>query len=213
MKSELQSAGPDLWPCSSCPPPRWVCWVRWSWCRVWRWPWPMWLDLGNTGRSRWKKKKKNTVRKTHRNKQKRKKEGATGSHTTHNNNNRDGDDSQNGGWRRKNRQSTAEKRLQKSALTPREHCDLAMGRQTWVKYYLPINMSFLLSFWELSLPDWSAEWAHFEFFLKWLIKMNCSKYLQICFGPGKPRVEKKNHAVMSFYWDTFSVLSRSADVQ
>lgn len=65
------------------------------------------------------------MRKTHRNKQKKKKEGATGSHTTHNNNNRDEDDSQNGGWRRKDRQSTAEKRLQKSALTPRKHCDLA----------------------------------------------------------------------------------------
>lgn len=54
--AELQNTGPVLWPCRSCPPPRWVCWVRWSWCRVWRLPLPMWLDLGNTGRRRWKKK-------------------------------------------------------------------------------------------------------------------------------------------------------------
>lgn len=94
-------------------------------------------------------KTKNAVRKTHSNKQERSKEGATGSHTTHNNK-RDEDNSQNGEWKRKDRQSTAEKRLQKSALTPREHCDLAMGHQTWVKYYLPINMSAFIPCWELS---------------------------------------------------------------
>lgn len=44
-----------------------------------------------------------------------------------------------------------------------ENTDLAMGHQTWVKYYLPIIMSWDSHRAE-SLPDCSAEGAYFEFF-------------------------------------------------
>lgn len=43
-----------------------------------------------------------------------------------------------------------------------ENTNLAMGHQTWVKYYLTIIMSWDSQRAE-SLPNWSAEGAHFEF--------------------------------------------------
>lgn len=74
----------------------------------------MLLDLGNNRKEEMRKKE--TVRKTHTNKQKWRREGATGSHITHNNKTRNEDNSQNGEWRRKDRQSTAEKGLRKCAF-------------------------------------------------------------------------------------------------
>lgn len=120
------------------------------------------------------------------------KEGATGSHTTHNINNRDEDNSQNGGegggWRRKDRQSTAEKRLQKNLPWHLENIvtslwDITPGSNAICRWL----GAFLWSRGEASLSDWSA--GCLRFWIEWLIKVNCSDHLQTRFGPGKPRVD------------------------
>lgn len=79
--------------------------------------------------------------------------------------------------------------MKTSALTPRGHCDLSVGHQTWVKYYLLIIFELYFNCSGSQVCRTMTFWI----VLKKLI--NRSIYLQIRFEPGKTqnrcRVQKK----------------------
>lgn len=128
-----------------------------------------------------------------------------------------------GEWRRKDRQSTAEKILQKSALTPWElwprYRTSGLGQTLFACNY----ECYII---QLGVLDWSVKWAQNLFkdilklssngWLKLTVAIIC-KYVLAQANPvyiySNQKKKKRNYAVMSFFWHTFSVLSRSADVQ
>lgn len=128
-------SAPVLWPCRSCPPPRWVCWVRWSWCRVWRWPWPMWRDLGNTGKEQMKRETQweGHTAKSRRGGKNWKERLRVTPHTTIITGMRTTD--KNGGMEEKRQAIHCREKMIENLLWHLENSDLAKGRQTCVKYY------------------------------------------------------------------------------